>query len=93
MINIQNDAGFGLSWTLCTIFKIYGQFSKIAIFEKIVKIPFLQNVNYCSVFQDCAPSCSHAHNELVYDLVNQNSNLEKKMCFYVCIFFYFYPKN
>ena len=42
MVNVQKDACFGLSWPICMIFKVFIQFSEIAIFEKIVKIPFLQ---------------------------------------------------
>ena len=40
VVNVQKDACFGLSLTLWTIFQICSQFSKIAIVEKIVKIPF-----------------------------------------------------
>ena len=73
MVHLYNkkDACFGLSWTLCTIFKICSQFSKIAIFEKIVKPRFFNNVNFLSVFQCGAPSFSHGHDELVEHLVNE----------------------
>ena len=39
----KKDACFSPSWLLCTIFKICSQFLEILIFEKIVKIPFIQN--------------------------------------------------
>ena len=48
VVNVQKDACFGLSWTLCTSVKICSQFSEIAIFEKIVKVPFLQK---CQCFE------------------------------------------
>ena len=52
MVNVQKDACFGLSLTLCTILKVCSQFSKIAIFEKIVKKSvFFKNVNCLNVFQ------------------------------------------
>ena len=63
------------------------QISEIAIFKKIVKSPFLQNVNFFSVFQCGAPSCSHAHNELGNNLVNENTFLKK------CVFYVFCLKN
>ena len=80
--NVQKDACFGLSLTLCTIFKIYSQFLKIAIFEKIVKIPFLKKCQLFYVFQCGAPSCSHAYNELVWNLVNDKKK-SRKIHFYV----------
>ena len=86
MINVQNDACFGLSLTLCTSFKICSQFSKIAIFEKVVKIPFLKkNVNFFNVFQCRALICSH--NEFVENLVNDKTFLKK------CVFTFFTPKT
>ena len=68
MVNIQKEA-------CCS------QISEIAIFKKIVKSPFLQNVYFFSVFQCGAPSCSHAHNEHVNNLVNENIFLKKKCVF------------
>ena len=71
------------SWLLCTIFKILSKFSKNAFFEKIVKLPFFfcffffKNVNLLSVFQFVAPSCSHPHNELFENVVNEKNYLEK----------------
>ena len=89
MINVQKDACFGLSLTLFMIFKLCSQFSKMAIFEKIVKIPFLKNVNFFNDFQCGTPSCSHALNEFVVNLVH-NKIFLKKMRFYV---FYQKKKN
>ena len=43
----SKDACFGLSLTLSTIFKVYSQFWEMAIFEKIIKIPFLKK---CQLF-------------------------------------------
>ena len=47
------------------------QFSETAIFEKIVNFEFrfFKYVNFLSVFQCGAPSCSHADNEFVQNLV------------------------
>ena len=88
VVNVKKDACFGLSWPLCTIFKICSQFSEIAIFEKIVKVPgFFKNVSFLSDFQCGTPSCSHAHNKLVENLVNENTFLKK------CVFYVFGPKN
>ena len=50
VINVQKDACFGLSLTLCTILEIDGQFSKNAIFEKIVKNLFLKKCHFLTVF-------------------------------------------
>ena len=46
VVNVQKDACFDISWSLCTISKICSQLLETAIFEKIVNIPFLQNVNF-----------------------------------------------
>ena len=73
VVNVQKDACFGLSWPRCAIFKICSQISEITIFKKILKIPFLQKCQLFSVFQCGAPTCSHAHNELVENLVNGNT--------------------
>ena len=47
VVNVQKEACFCLSWPLCAIFKICSQISEIAIFKKIIKIPFLQK---CQLF-------------------------------------------
>ena len=63
VINVHKDASFGL---ILTLFKICNQFSKFAIFGKIVKIPFLKRYQlFLMLFQCGAPSCSLAHNEFV----------------------------
>ena len=46
---VLKDACLGLSLTLCTIFKIYSQFSENAIFEKFVRICLFRNFIF-SVF-------------------------------------------
>ena len=56
MINVQKDVCLVLSLTLCTIFEICSQFSKIAIFvenhkkKKKKKIHFLKNVIFLTGF-------------------------------------------
>ena len=75
-VNVQIDGCFGLGCSLCTIFKICSQFLEIAIFEKMVNNPFFfQNLNlkFLSVLLFGAPACSHAHNELVENLVTNNN--------------------
>ena len=64
------DACFGLSLTLCTIFKICSQFLENAIFRNR-KNSISSNVLTLRAFffLSGAPSCSHAHNELVENLV------------------------
>ena len=51
---------------------------------------FVKNISVLSAFQYGAPSCSHAHNELVGNFVN-DKNCSKK-CVFTCVFF-FCPKN
>ena len=45
VVKVQKDACFGLSWSLCAIFKICSQISEIAIFKTMVKIPFLKKMS------------------------------------------------
>ena len=69
VVNVQKDACFGLNLTLHAIFKIYGQFSENAIFEKIVFLfYFFQNFNFLSVFFSLVHQAG-AHNEVVENLV------------------------
>ena len=72
MVNVQKDTCFGLSLTLCTIFKICSQFLKIAIFEKF---RFFKNAIFLNIFHYGAPSCSHANNDFVGNLVNDKKIL------------------
>ena len=85
---VQKDAFFGLSLTLCTIFKICSQFSVKAIFEKFVKDLSLHKFHFfffffffLSVFQSGAPRCSPVYNELVKNLVKEDFFfLKEKKC-------------
>ena len=80
MVNVQNDAWFGLSLTFCTIFKIRSQFSENYYFLENCKHSDSSICQYFECFQSGAPSCSHAHSELV-------ENLVKEMCFLKkCVF-------
>ena len=81
MANVQKDACFGLSLTLCTIFKICSQFLKIANFEKIVKIPFLQKCQLFGCFSVWYTYLFTSHKELVKNLVNNSNFLRKKNAF------------
>ena len=50
VVNVQKDACFGLSCTLCTIFKICSLFSEIATFKKFVKILSRQKMQLFQFF-------------------------------------------
>ena len=55
VINVQKDA----CWTLYMIFKLCTLFSKIAIFEAVVKIPLLQKKSTIFVFFSLEPLAVH----------------------------------
>ena len=61
VVNVQKDACFGFSWRLCTIFKICGQFSEIANFEKNPRNSVSSKISFYWVFLSEVYLAVHMH--------------------------------